>query len=233
MYKLFLPFRALKRMNGEDVFGCKITTALEPPRPQPQQNMSHLVGPDLAKTFPPAQKYGGDVMTQMTPPLLHPPYRSHCLPHPRVPFNPTRGPPPINQYPNHPLLPRPPILLPPRPLFPPPRGRYPLFSRPPSANPKHLPLGSSSPEGKILIFKINPSDELSLTQNIHLLQSNAFLSAEFLILWHNYSELQVLLKVDFIQTAIIRKEEIIQTLYEKGDLQPKVRELYLPLGASL
>lgn len=60
-------------------------------------------------------------------------------------------------------------------------------------------------------------------QNIHLLQASALLSAEVMVLWHSYAEMQVVLRLDFLQTAIIRKEEIIHTLYEKGELKAEVR----------
>ena len=61
-----------------------------------------------------------------------------------------------------------------------------------------------------------------MEQNVLSLQSDAFFSAQHRVLWHSYSEIQVLFKLDFIQTAMIRKEEIIQALYEKGDLPVKV-----------
>ncbi len=48
------------------------------------------------------------------------------------------------------------------------------------------------------------------------------MQASHLILWHSYSELQVLLKVDFIQTALVRREEMVRTLYERGELRPEV-----------
>lgn len=64
-------------------------------------------------------------------------------------------------------------------------------------------------------------------QNIHLLQGNAMLSAEVMVLWHSYAELQVVLRLDFMQTAIIRKEEIIQTFYQKGELKTEVRDKHL------
>lgn len=47
--------------------------------------------------------------------------------------------------------------------------------------------------------------------------------ANQLILWHSYSELQVLLKLDFLQTASVRKEEMLLGLYERGALRPQVR----------
>ena len=34
--------------------------------------------------------------------------------------------------------------------------------------------------------------------------------------------MQVVLRLDFIQTAVIRKEEIIHTLYERGELKAEV-----------
>ena len=53
-----------------------------------------------------------------------------------------------------------------------------------------------------------------------------YLQAEELILWHSFSELQVLLKVDFVNTAIVRKEDMIRSLYERGELRQQVRHLY-------
>jgi hypothetical protein len=64
-----------------------------------------------------------------------------------------------------------------------------------------------------------------LHQNIHLLQASAFLSAEVMVLWHSYAEMQVVLRVDFMQTAVIRKEEIIHTLYERGELKAEVSRI--------
>ena len=43
-----------------------------------------------------------------------------------------------------------------------------------------------------------------------------------LVLWHSYSEMQVLLRLDFLQTAIVKKDDLIKMLWEKGDLRPKV-----------
>lgn len=74
-----------------------------------------------------------------------------------------------------------------------------------------------------MIFKIPPYEEAQLQANVRLLQANAFLSAEVMILWHSYSELQVVLRLDFMQTAVARKEEIVHTLYERGELKQEVR----------
>ncbi len=43
-------------------------------------------------------------------------------------------------------------------------------------------------------------------------------------MWHDFMEMQVLLRVDFLQTAIVRREEMLQTLYNKGQLRPQVRK---------
>ena len=45
-----------------------------------------------------------------------------------------------------------------------------------------------------------------------------------MVLWHNFFEVQILLQVDFLNTAIVRKEEMIRTLYEKGELRPQVNQ---------
>ena len=50
-----------------------------------------------------------------------------------------------------------------------------------------------------------------------------FLQAECLTLWHSYTEMQVLLQLNFQQTAKARKEEMILKLWEKGSLKPEVR----------
>lgn len=62
-----------------------------------------------------------------------------------------------------------------------------------------------------------------MDHTVEMLQVDAFFSAQHKVLWHGYAEIQVLFKLDFIQTAIIRKEEIIQLLYEKGELPFDVR----------
>ena len=54
------------------------------------------------------------------------------------------------------------------------------------------------------------------------LQDDALFSAQHTILWHSHCEMQVLFRLDFFQTAIIRKEEIIQQLFEKGELPSDV-----------
>ena len=59
------------------------------------------------------------------------------------------------------------------------------------------------------------------------LQSHASLSAQVTILWHSYSELQVVLKLDFVQTATIMKEELVRSLYEKGELKSEVRNVLM------
>lgn len=220
------------------------------PPPQ-QQGMKDLVGGALAKSFPPVMMKQAENFGPRTPPSLHrpgyPPHPVHPpppvhhppppvhvpLPHPRGPYG--NPPPPLmNQFPPLPRGPQfPPPLMAARPplmpahpqpsMLPPAPHPLPRFSTPPSGNPKLLPKGSiPRPEGKILIFKIPPFEEPNLHQNIHLLQANAFLSAEVMVLWHSYAEMQVVLRLDFIQTAIIRKEEIIHTLYERGELKAEV-----------
>ena len=44
------------------------------------------------------------------------------------------------------------------------------------------------------------------------------------VMWHNFSELQMLLRLDFHGTAVVRKEEIIRTMWDKGDLKPNVSD---------
>ena len=50
----------------------------------------------------------------------------------------------------------------------------------------------------------------------------ACIKAEHLILWHNLSELEVLLTVDLIQTASAMKEDMIKNLCEKNKLRKEV-----------
>ena len=44
------------------------------------------------------------------------------------------------------------------------------------------------------------------------------------VMWHTFSEIQVLLRVDFHQTAVVRKDELIKRLWEKGDLKANVSQ---------
>ncbi len=233
------------------MFGHKISTTLEPPSSShPHHSMDHLVGPNLAKTFPPAPlKQPGSNIDNRTPPLFRQVPLQPNLPFnaaPMQPFRPGvpmdaawRGHPPgpllspprggasINRYPppmyNAGPVPRPALLMhTPRLMFPPPPKTYHPFRAPPCANPKHLIKPSvPRPEGRILIFKIPPQNE-PLTDNIYSLQGNTSISAEVMVLWHSFSEMQVLLKLDFIQTSILRNENAIKSLYEKGELQSKV-----------
>ena len=41
-------------------------------------------------------------------------------------------------------------------------------------------------------------------------------------MWHSFSELQMLLRLDFPGTAVVRKEELIKNMWDKGDLKPNV-----------
>ena len=43
-------------------------------------------------------------------------------------------------------------------------------------------------------------------------------------MWHSFSELQVLLRLDFYSTAVVRKDELVKGLWEKGDLKPNVSD---------
>lgn len=191
-------------MKGEDVYGCKIDTSMEGPSP-PQRSM---VGRPAGNVLPP-------------PVLTHPSGPMPLLP------------PPVSQFPLPPRgPPHPPPLMSicrPPPSMPPPPGPLPHFPTPPSGNPQFLPTGSvPRPDWKILIFKIPSSDEPGLLRIIRLvvLQENAMLSAEVVVLWHRYAELQVLLRLDSTQTAILRKETSIPTLDQTGQLKAEVRELH-------
>ena len=61
--------------------------------------------------------------------------------------------------------------------------------------------------------------QLGISLTVYLSPS---LQAEHVILWHSYSELQVLLRVDFYQTALARRDDLIRTMYERGELRPQV-----------
>ena len=45
-----------------------------------------------------------------------------------------------------------------------------------------------------------------------------------LVMWHSVSELQMLLRLDFRGTAVVRKEDLIRTMWDKGDLKPNVSQ---------
>ena len=97
------------------------------------------------------------------------------------------------------------------------------FKQLPCLGIKDLPKGSiPRVDGRILVFKVPPDQEPHMEQNVVALLQDAFFSAQHRVLWHSYSEIQVVFKLDFVQTAIIRKEEIIQELYQKGNLPIKV-----------
>ena len=162
--------RSMKRMAGEDVFGYKIKTALEPPTPfdTKMQMMENISGPALGQSFPP----------RATPPLVNPPFRSPPTPPRRMdPFPPLRShapqmgpplrgpmPPPPHAFP--PPQPRPPPPFtqarPHTPMgYPPgPRLPSPFWPSAPLPTPSQLPPGPiPRPEGKILIYKILPIPE--------------------------------------------------------------------------
>ena len=107
------------------------------------------------------------------------------------------------------------------PVYPQPLPVYaiqaPLHTAPPSK--------ISGPEGKILVFRIPAVPELSLDQlngQVVSIRLEACVKAEHLILWHNLSELQVLMRLDFFQTASAMKEDVIKTLIEKKQLKKEV-----------
>ena len=82
------------------------------------------------------------------------------------------------------------------------------------------------PHGKILIFRIPAVPDAGLDQlngQVVRIRLEACVKAEHLILWHSLSELQVLLRLDFIQTASAMKEDMIRTLCEKKQLRKEVR----------
>ena len=84
------------------------------------------------------------------------------------------------------------------------------------------------PEGKILVFRIPAVPEVALDQlngQVVAIRLEACVKAEHLILWHNLSELQVLMRLDFIQTASAMKEDVIRMLIEKNKLKKEVRNI--------
>lgn len=260
---LFVPLRALKRMNGEDVYGHRVSTSLEaelphsshPPMPHSSSgnDFQHLVGPGLGQSFPPSQKPRNVPMPPYrTPPLpgrhiiQHPlpailpqplhPHPGHRYPFQPPPINP-RGPPYSIVPPNNaairggggrggmqPDYRHSPPLDVHRPVLHLPQSKpLPRFPHPPCANIKNLPKGPiPRHDGRILVFKVSPEEEPHMEHSVHALQVDAFFSAQHKVLWHSYSEMQVLFKLDFIQTAIIRDQDIIKLLYEKGELPTKV-----------
>jgi hypothetical protein len=85
------------------------------------------------------------------------------------------------------------------------------------------------PEGKILVIKIQATDEENLFEELGrrvlMLTLEANIKTErsrTVVMWHSFSELQMLVRLDFHGTAVVRKEEIIRAMWEKGDLKPKV-----------
>lgn len=80
------------------------------------------------------------------------------------------------------------------------------------------------PQGKILIFRIPAVPDLEkLKGEVVGVRLEACIKAEHLILWHNLSELQVLLRVDLMQTASVMREDMIRSLCEKNQLRKEVR----------
>ena len=45
---------------------------------------------------------------------------------------------------------------------------------------------------------------------------------------HSFSELQMLLRLDFLGTAVVRKEELIRAMWDRGDLKPNVSSAARP-----
>ncbi len=149
----------MKRMNGENVFGLKIKTQLEPPSLYDTkiQQMQNISGPDLARSFPPrAPPHPANVpgfrspnlpqrrMDHYPPPRGHP---SNAFPPPRVMY----APPP----------PRPHINMAPR--FPPSVPGSPPSSWNPTPLGLQLPPGPiKRPDGKILVYKIPPVPEADI-----------------------------------------------------------------------
>lgn len=217
-----------------------IKTSLEtqpPPHVQKStsQQMRALSGPALSKSFPPAphsppahQAPAFNSPRPPRPPLMSPPHQHQGFPHPPHAFSP-----PHHGGPQQPLFSPPhqggrgggrfPLMRPgmpgPRPPYGPPANR-PLLPPPVNAPTSSQVLG---PQGRILIFKIPAVfniDQLNgQVVGIHL---EACVKAERLILWHNFSELEVLLKVDIMQTASAMNEAMIRTLCEKNQLKKQV-----------
>ena len=259
-------------MSGEDVYGCKVTTALEtqpPPHVQQKHGPSHLMrnlsGSSLSNSFPPNLKSPPPVHHPPHPPFMSPrPQRPPLMspPHPPRPnfhqhpgmFSPP-GPTPPGHFgapqPPHPRMPQPhpppqraPLLMSPphqgggrfppaRPGIPPGQPpSFPAYPQPLPAFAIQAPLHTAppskicGPNGKILVFRIPAVPEFGLDQlngQVVAIRLEACIKAEHLILWHNLLELQVLMRVDFIQTASAMKEDVIKTLIEKKQLKKEVR----------
>ena len=71
----------------------------------------------------------------------------------------------------------------------------------------------------LLVVVFLREKQLGISLTVYLSLS---LQAQHVILWHSYSELQVLLRVDFYQTALARRDDLIKTMYERGELRPEV-----------
>ena len=44
------------------------------------------------------------------------------------------------------------------------------------------------------------------------------------VMWHSYTEMQVLLRLDYHGSAVVRRDDLVRTLWEKGDLKPNVSD---------
>ncbi|CAI8016947.1 Meiosis regulator and mRNA stability factor 1 [Geodia barretti] len=247
--------KAEKRMRGEDVFGCRINLCLDysqrPPNPPPPPLQNHhpphihphppplfphppppgsgpqgfhqISGRPLGHSFPPAHR--PSPLFPRSPPLPRfPPPQPGFVPRPPPPQSypllrsPLRGPPPQFSGPPPPNVPLPPsIQLPRRP--PPDPASYSKMAATPAPR----------PEGKILIIKIQASNESDqfeeLGRQVLMISLEANIKMErgrSLVMWHSFSELQMLLRLDFRGTAVVRKEDLIRTMWDKGDLKPNV-----------
>ena len=189
------------------------------------------------------------------PPLMSPPHppQPNFYQHPRM-FSPP-GPTPTHfgaPRPPHPHMPpQRPLLSPPHQggaggvRFPPARPRVPPaqpYGPPVHVVPQPLPVRAiqaplhnapptqiRGPEGKILVFRIPAVPEVALDQvngRVVAIRLEACVKAEHLILWHSFSELQVLLRLNFVQTASAMKEDMIRTLIEKKQLRKEVRNIW-------
>jgi hypothetical protein len=89
------------------------------------------------------------------------------------------------------------------------------------------------PEGKILIFKISATAETNLLEEVDrrvlalTLEACVKTEQNRMVMWHSCTELQVLLRLDFHGTAVVRKDELVKKLWEKGDLKANVADKFV------
>lgn len=157
----------MKRMNGEDVFGSRIQTSIEPLTPYDAkiQQMANLSGSDFSKSFPP------EIPPPTAPPMNTPRFHSPHMPTrhvgvrtfgPRMGPSINRPPPPQRPPPSYPSKMQPPYSqqIPFSPTSP--DQPRPFLVR--ASPPQHTRIPAAPIRGKILVFRIPPVPETHLDQ---------------------------------------------------------------------